>query len=199
MQIWMDLIHYSTRDDTHRANQDLAHSDMAAELRIDAYSPIAPLRSPWTINILPSSSFKCASWNIGSSMQTGMTLDQKTDIIMRFFHTGGMSCLYLLDIRQSKSALQSLRRALLARYPGIGVHIFPTEVPAQKGVKRPPTVMGGTIAIISKEWKHAVVSAKTDWSLDPHQNQVQSGIGHPRHQGHLLHNHRGIHSTAGRL
>jgi hypothetical protein len=164
-QLWSDLIHHAKHLELRKTNPRLAEDTLSAERRADSLIPILPLKHPWVINSNTVSSFKYGSWNIGSNLSNTSTGAEKLDSIHKFFLSSGISCLFLLDVRQTKASLKFLQFTLQQYIPGAGVIVFPASPPPNQAAnRRRATIMGGTVIIIHPNWRHAMVRAKVDKS-----------------------------------
>ena len=87
------------------------------------------------------------------------------DLIQTFFEASGLSCLFLLDVRQTARSMGYLKYKVEHHIPGLQVLTFPPAPPKSvKPGQRQPTIMGGTVALIHSRWRHALVRSQTDGS-----------------------------------
>jgi hypothetical protein len=163
-QLWSDLIHYAEVQERQRSNPLLATDTLSVNRREDSLIPILPLKHSWVLQPVPHpSSFKFGSWNIGSNLSNPSAGSEKLDCIIKFFLSSGMSCLFLLDVRQTKASLKFLQFTLQQHIPGAAVLIFPATQPPLAANRRQVT-MGGSVILIHPNWRHAMVRAKADKS-----------------------------------
>jgi hypothetical protein len=161
-QLWSDLINHAEIQEKRRCNPHTATDSLPDTRRADLLLPILPLKHPCVINPQPSSNFKYGSWNVGSNLSTAETGNEKMDHIHRFFLSSGLSCLFLLDVRQTKSSFKFLQFTFQQLIPGAAVLLFPSTSPSPTMHRRRSVTMGGTIAIVHPKWRHAIVRSKSD-------------------------------------
>jgi hypothetical protein len=177
--LWSPLLAAKAIEDLHKRNPEVMVTGTDAKVH-QLFDPSLDkdkgLKYKW-IKKWDHTDFKLGAWNIGGNpLSNG---GEKLNAIVDFARSSNMSCLYLTDVRLTKTAMKRLEVNIKEHLPQCAVVKFPTTVPAYvapspddpestdpptKGKRRAPATMGGMVAIVHRDWWPSITNTERDCS-----------------------------------